>query len=253
MIVTEDGATNAPRTIEALFRAMCRVLIPEFDNRQLGRECFEPPEDRLREAISGNKWKSRRPRDQALNIFLIESIAGHLVRPNAFVLFHFDGDMVHSMRHQCENEQFFEEHVRARVMQKLRTPQNRPVAESQPKRALSDEQVDEAMRRLVPLTPFYCIEAWTYYNTGLLRTICPPTEHSVLDEWDRAPGATEELVQPNKHISVNKAHNRDLAERGFPARRAFNAGKSFANTVEMLRANVELMKMLTPLVYSSSH
>jgi hypothetical protein len=255
LVLTEDGATNAPHTVEALFRAMCRVLVDRFDDRQLGRDCFEPPEERHRHVISGNLWKSRQLRDRPSISSLAQVIAGQLVRPNAFVLFHFDGDKIHSLRDQSENVEVFERRFRAYVEQLLRNPPrlNHPAAASLssrvPPRRLSDAEVQEAMSRLIPLTPFYCIEAWTYYNTRRLRTLSPPEDHVVIDEWERAPGSTEEIEQPSKRISAGKAHNRELAEQSFPAKRAVAAKKSFADTVAMLRTNEHLMAALAPLTY----
>jgi hypothetical protein len=255
LIITEDGAANAPRTIEALFRAMCRVSISGFDDRQLGRECFEPPEGSLREVLSGNRWKSRQPRDRASIINLAEVIAGHLVRPKAFVLFHFDGDRAHSQRSQSENVNAFETRFRSIVEQMLMSPPllRHPVAADvgsrAPRRRLSEAEVQEAMGRLIPLTPFSCVEAWTYYNTQRLRSLCPPHHHAIIEEWERAPGATEELERPWDKVSAGKAHNRVLAEEGFPARRALEAKKSFADTVDSLRSNTQLMASLSPLTY----
>lgn len=255
LVITEDGATNAPRTIEALFRAMCRLLVDGFDDRRLGRDCFEPPEGRHRDAISGNRWKSQQPRDRRFISSLAEAVAGHLVRPNAFVLFHFDGDQVHSQRSQSENVRAFETRFRTFVEQMLMSPPllSHPAAASAdsriPRRRLSDAEVQEAMSRLIPLTPFYCVEAWTYYNTSRLRGLCASHHHAVIDEWERSPGATEELEQPWSKISAGKAHNRVLAEEGFPARRALEAKKSFADAVDLLRANTQLMASLSPLTY----
>ena len=114
---------------------------------------------------------------------------------------------------------------------------------------LSGEEVDAALARLLPLTPFYCIEAWTYYNTRALRNLCRPHELAIVEQWEKAPGSTEDLEKPWRGFSVGKEHNRALAETHFPGRIALQAGRSFADTVSELRRNPILMRALSPLVY----
>lgn len=257
LVLTEDGAESARFTIEALFRAMCHLIIDGFDERQLHRRTFQPPPAKCRAALTANKWKSEKQADRRMITDLIETIVSHLLRPNTFVLFHFDGDRVYAQRALSENKRKFLTHLRAKVERALRDARlaaPSPTAPSPSSKreheapALTDAEVSAALTRLLPLTPFYCIETWTYYNIQKLRELCP-RDHVVLERWEQAPGSVEELERPWEHISARKEHNRALAENNFPARRALEAARSFADTVHELRRNPELMAALAPLVY----
>jgi hypothetical protein len=249
LIVTEDGASDAHRVIEALFRAMCRLMIQGFADQRLGRHCFAPADENLRRAISGNKWKSTSVRDQGHITDLAQHIAAHLVQPDAFVLLHFDGDRPYGQRAFSESVLKFQECLLAKVEAVLANTWASRTRSTVARRPLGPDEVAAALGRLLCLTPYYCIEAWTYYNTRKLREICRAHEHALIERWEQDPGATEELECPWRMISAAKEHNLPLVERGFPGRVALEAGRSFADTVRQLQGNGALMSALAPLVH----
>lgn len=254
LVLTEDGAESAVPTIEALFRAMCHLLVAGFDERKLDRSSFQPPPARHRAALTASFWKSERRKDQPSITDLIVLIAAHLRRPNGFVLFHFDGDRRYADRASSENVKKFATHLRAKVERALRDGPpgvTDPLLPRGGKRAalLCEEELQAALARLLLLTPFYCIEAWAYYNTRRLRRLCTPEEQAMVDGWEEHAGSVEEVERPWALVSAGKRHNRALAEDHFPARRALEAGRSFADTVGKLRENPALMAVLGELVF----
>jgi hypothetical protein len=244
LILSEDGSPSVVPTIAALARALCAQLVTGIDRQRL---TFEPPVDSHRTAMSGNRWKSREPRDQRIITDLVGLIAGQLASDNGFVIFHFDGDRPYADRAKAENPGTFRNQICKKVLELLRSPPVRATAAAAP----NTEQANQLLSKLLVFTPYYCIEAWTYYNTAMLRRLCNPNDQVIIDSWHA--GATEELSKPAEHISVGKDHNRSLAEQQFPTKLAIAAKKSFADTFDQLRENSALLAALQPLKFPWLH
>lgn len=91
LVLSEDSGRGAHDTVAALAKKMFLLIEPAC---QTQRVRFEPPANEgARQALRGNLWKSREPRDQPRRRDLIGYIATKLFEgPTSFVLFHLDGD-----------------------------------------------------------------------------------------------------------------------------------------------------------------
>jgi len=232
LVLSEDGSHDAVPSIIALTKRMCQLVVPALATHRL---IFQPPEPRLRRSLTANKWKSRSVQDQRLRTDLLQTIAAHLSRPDGFVVFHFDGDTCYRERASSPNPEQFARQIVAPVSQLLR--QRR-----------TDEEAARIAQKLIAYVPHYCVEAWTYYNLPVLADICrtqaSARDAQTLAAWQAAPAEIEEVEKPWSLVSAGKDHNRSLAERAYPAEIAFDAGKSFADTVLALRNNPQLVAAL---------
>ena len=95
LVLSEDGSHDAVPSLVALTKRMCQLVVPALRTHLLH---FEPPEARLRRSLTANKWKSQSVEDQFLRTELNRTIATHLLRPDGFVIFHFDGDTCYRER-----------------------------------------------------------------------------------------------------------------------------------------------------------
>lgn len=232
LVLSEDGSHDAVPTLVALTKRMCQLVVPAIGTHHLG---FEPPEPRLRRSLTANKWKSRSAQDQFLRTELVRTIATHLLRPDGFVVFHFDGDTCYRERASSPNPEQFARQIVAPVSQLLR--QRR-----------TDDEAARIAQKLIAYVPHYCVEAWTYYNLPVLTEICRAQaggrDEPTLTAWQAAPAEIEEVERPWSVVCAGKDHNRALAEKAYPADVAFGANKSFADTVVALLNNPQLVAAL---------
>lgn len=248
LVLTEDGAARAHATLVALIKKMLLRLDPACGTHLVQ---LEPQNEHARKAMLGNLWKSRRPLDHPKIVLLGRAIAGKLLEQSVpgFVLFHVDGDVPWARRVDSENvkkfEAFRQQYVMPALDRALRTKQNDHA------KPATDEQITiaarTALRKLLPLIPFYSIEAWLYQNTSEARRLCATTcGHHLerIDQWDTNPGGLDEIPQPKTQLCLEGRFNRDLAERSFPVERVLTARKSFAETVQRLLACDELCTAL---------
>jgi hypothetical protein len=229
LVLSEDSSEAAVPTIKALTKKLCQVVTPGLATQHL---TFEPPEARLRRALTGNKWKSRSRSDQADRIDLVRTIASQLLRRDAFVVFHFDGDVAYGSAHTAENPRHFEEQIL------------RPLRDLLYGRLRDAGAVSAAVSKLILFVPYYCIESWTFYNARVLRLISSAPDAAKVEEWAAHPELLEEIIKPWDEISVGKTQNLRLAEDQFPTPVGLSVGKSLADTVISLVHNEALLTSL---------
>jgi hypothetical protein len=89
------------------------------------------------------------------------------------------------------------------------------------------------------LRPFYCIEAWTYQNVARAKALTnSKADLKKLATWEADPALLDEIIRPWEHLTLAKAHNRDLADSAFPSEKVFLVEKSFFTaTFNMLTAD----------------
>ena len=240
-ILTEDSAATAHDTLVALVKKMVLLLDPACRTHLVA---FEPQGDRERRAMHGNLWKSKRHLDQPKIILLGRAIAEKLLEQDVpgFVLFHVDGDVPWARHDESENvakfSGFLQTYVRQALDRALRV-QHKERGDTATDEVIAT-QVDAALQRLLRLTPFYSIEAWTYQNTAEARRLCEQNCGRHVDQiklWENDPGALDEIDKPKDGeaaICLQDRYNLHLATTGFPAERAFEVGKSFTETVMRL-------------------
>jgi hypothetical protein len=238
LVLSEDSARSAVDAIEALTRNMCE----QISKANLHHLKFDPPDPRQRRILSGNKWKSTSPADQLAITDLVRTIAAHLRRADGFVIFHFDGDRPYAQRANAENPRKFQKQIVDKVRDLLAAP---PVRKKSVAAVAAAEASPDPLEKLLLFTPYYSIEAWTYYNTNGLLARCRSHERAKIERWAADPAQLEEIPKIAAELSIGKSCNQELAEQAFPTEVAFAAGKSFTEAVQRLRTNRVLTEALT--------
>jgi len=246
-LLTEDGAEDAPETLEAIVKGMLRLI--ERTSRTDRIEFFKPGQ-RLRDVMQGNQWRSRNPksiglRNQIIDLgrFIAAKVLEGQVRPDvdapSFVFFHFDGDHPWQDRRRANDDKVadLQEFIRRQIIPAIDRALHR--------QREADIKVDvdagrkAALLRLRRLTPFYSIEAWLFQNTAEARRLCSRTCGKHIDElqaWEVDRGLLDELDKPKEALPCIETQDHvALASHSFPARAVDALGKSYAATVDNLR------------------
>ncbi|MEQ1507908.1 MAG: hypothetical protein ABMB14_37110 [Myxococcota bacterium] len=241
LVLTEDGSDDAHATLVALLKKLLRRV---DDACRTDRIRFDPQGEAERRYTVANAWKGDGPSDRASRaaarfrlIDLYRTIATRLLEqdPPGFVVFHLDGDTTWSNRHTSENVQKFS----ARIVHHVELL----VEQRDPTRAAS------AMDRLLPLVPFYSIEAWLYQNLSEMRGLCaalgdPPELVAQIGAWTTDRASLDEVAKIKDQCRLSDRHNRRLAEAAWPAADAEGAGRSFHAAVVRFRGSAELRTAL---------
>jgi hypothetical protein len=246
LVLTEDSGGDGGATIIAIVRKTLLFIKPQA---RLKRVVLEPQSEDARRAMHGTHWKSKKALQRQKLILLGRVIAAKLLEEEGpgFVFFHVDGDRAWADRASSDAVEEFELFVQNYVKQALDNNLRR-------KRREHGESVDEeslqrdieaALGRMLRLTPFYSIEAWLYQNTAEARKLCETHcgKHlSTITDWEQDRGQLDEVLKPKRDdfSCLGARHNRALAENGFPAQAAFDAGKSYAHAVLAMLDNKEL-------------
>lgn len=235
LLLTEDSGKHAHRVLEAVSKKLVRLV---DDQCQTHKVDFAPANDQARASMHANAWKSRNRRKL---IALARVIAERVAMNRGYVFFHADGDVPWSQRHNSENRQKFEREVIAAVRKQLRAGGSR----AQPR---TEAQVDELLKRLILLMPFYSMEAWLYQNIDVALKLC--REHhggqgaDRFMHWRDHRHELDEVTKPKECVCLADGHNLELAIRAYPAQAAYAAGASLASVVERMRACTDLAEAL---------
>lgn len=251
LVLTEDSS----KTAEQVQQKIVRLLLRSLDSRaNTARVSFAAlPAGPARDVLRGNRWREqplRSPLDEGLRLLVLR-IASHLASSQRFCSFHYDGDTPWSERERSIADGKFDE-VIVRSLRRLLTERHAPKRRANtiglPNAAeneLTDEQrtqrVEAALARLLPVVPYYSIEAWLFQNTDELRVACGErsAEANVVeqcrarcDEWAADRALLDEIDQVKESVCVKDTANDRLAESlsnaVFDALLA--AGKSLAAT-----------------------
>ena len=229
LILTEDGAGTATKTIEHVFTRLLRAAFPTIRTDKIDFLARPLQHKRIK---SGNKRRSEDPRDREEIIALARDIATEAAVPDGFVVFHFDGDTEWAHRASARTPSQFEakivSHSKKHVLEKMeKNPNLKP---------FNDEKV-------IRLVPYYAIEAWLFQNFDECeRLATQPADHAQLTQWREDRGLLDEVVKPDEKLSIRKSHNLPLAETlsNATVRDVVAAGKSLAALVENLQRNATL-------------
>ncbi len=220
LIMNEDSSRTAYEALRHLIRRICQLLCPDLGTQHLA---FSPTPEELEGCVRAGQWQSSNPRHRRQQVDLAQSIASQIATDRGFVAFHYDGDCAWSHRTMCVHDPHFETNVRQRVRALLGTH-------------MPAEKLDELMSKLLVLKPFYCLEAWTYQNFARARALCEelgnPPGSELLDAWETDPGLLDEVVGVPNVFPLKKHHNVALTEKGYPADRVYELGKSFTASVD---------------------
>lgn len=243
LLLSEDSAASSLPTLKLFLKSMFQELVPQIEFHRIQ---FEPLEPELRRVLSGNVWKSKSRWDQDSIIDLRRAIANHLRRSNACVIFHCDGDVAYGDREHSENVKKFNELIVKPVSDLLQiTPSQLRASKQAASLQISPEA---SLANLILFVPYYCIEAWCYYNNSALRSIADESDLPTIGKWAEQPELIEEVIRPFEAVpSVGKRHNLSLAGSGFSVADAAAIQKSFADAMNLLKSKVTLMNSLTRL------
>lgn len=235
LVLTEDTASDARTTLEALARKIFLLIDPSCQTHRIR---FEPPEsEAVQRALRGNLWKSAEPRDQNDRRALIGYIATKLLEgPRSFVLFHIDGDRPWSEREQSENVTKFGQFIERDVRQFIEHRRQLALAAG-PRRGIVGGELVPALDQLIRVTPHYSIEAWLFQNATVALRLC--AEHpscrgahaDLIRAWQDDRGLLDEISKPKDALCFGATQNAALAQSGFPTEEVYRAGKSFEETV----------------------
>jgi hypothetical protein len=242
LVWSEDHAPDAYETVRALAKKMLTLVDPVC---RTNRVEFEHLNTEAARALKGSRWKSTSRRDLPKLVGLRRAIASKLVESTAdiagFVFFHVDGDT--SWAEHAASEQPEKFAALAAAVEKL-------VADDLARKGRSAE-VHTIMGRFRALMPFHSIEAWLFQNTVELTHVCRAScgRHvTLIQEWAAHRGRLDELAgsdQPKKQVDCVRSEDRiALASTAYPAHAVYEAGKSYAATVDDLRSCGDLCAAL---------
>jgi hypothetical protein len=261
-LLTEDSGKHANATMRSLLEHMLRVLM---DNN-IHLECVDlrPLEDeRHLYILRGNHWRStsKKPasRQDEMKIRELCSWIRLRLTRGEFVLFHYDGDTVWSLRNESQNQNQHFPKLREGVLRALlQAGESSPGSRSSvtPAAALSSDEANLALARLLEIVPFYSIEAWLFRNFDRAEELCrewPCGKHitSTIAAWRGDPTRLDEQSKPKEELCFKAEYNADLAASGFPSQDLYKQHASFYEAVEALRRCDQLMKKLDQARYEN--
>lgn len=236
VILTEDSGEDGRKTVEALIRSMLQLVAPGYGSHRVH---FVPRDSQGEEAMRGNVWKTdgKNSRDYDRRVRLLRYMARQLSLPDTFVMFHIDGDRPWNEHGASENIAKFEKLIR-RVLPQV-VDRGRANVSNATGRVPAQPAASLQLDHLILICPFRSIEAWLYQNVPAAVAVCT-REHggrhvAELRTWEARRDALDELSAPDQAVCLGKAFNLELT-RGFPARATYDVNKSFARSVDRLKA-----------------
>jgi len=245
LLLTEDTGGAAHAVVRAVVEKLLFAAAGSLDISQID---FERAEERARQAMGFNLYKSTNPDDYRKQLDLAQTIATKLLRKGTetFVFVHVDGDRLWSQRGQqdgkalCDNHAFFARNVLRRVLLLLEPGRH-----------------TELLQRILMVIPFWSIEAWLYQNTREVQRLCTlhaprhDRDQPQFREWTADPAQLDDTSQPKMKVPTFKdKYNLQLAQ-SLPARKLHMLGLSFASTVERLQRCLPLKAAIAGLQYHS--
>lgn len=248
LALTEDSGRQGQPTLQKILKEALKIIVDGVDLNP-ARIKIEPlpDNDRARLGLRGNSWKEDPPTLETIR--LLDAIAGRLLEPAGFVIFHFDSDTVWSKRDSSDNRRQFEKHIRARVRRRL-LGEGAPPVNHRARPLLTPEQVEAALGRLLVLSPCYSMESWLYQATGELSVRCNDRHKSdehvqLIADWSTDRTRLDEVHRPKDDALPCVAdHHNEVLAKSFPAEDVYLAERSFHESVERLRACTALVEAL---------
>jgi hypothetical protein len=234
-VLSEDSAPDAFAVVCALTRRILRFVAPSLDSRSV--QFLPLNQEKARQAVHGNIWKSTSPRDRQKRIELMRTLVNDVLMERGFVVYHIDADVIWARRKECLNLEQFHHFVAEMV---------RNYADARDLKRTPEKLKEAFERRLILLVPFYSIESWLYQSTACAIAICDGSyrgkDRERFAAWGLDRGALDEVSQPKDQVALGGRHNLELAEAAIPVTALYDAGKSFAQAVERFRACSDLLE-----------
>ena len=221
-LYSEDRA-DAKRDFAALEQIVLGMLRLVEEHAKLKLVAFQA----VARGVSGSYWKTKKSKDIGARLkrtTLLQEIATEL-RRGRVLFFHVDGDCA------------WKQSKRAPVWDELDRFRRDLLTVS---RQVPGSSIDESLlaHAFIAVVPFYSIESWAYASTEHLRTLTSDAREleriagwaADLGTLDETPGIKDALP------SIQDRYNHELA-RDIPAAALHALGKSYADTVERVRAS----------------
>lgn len=238
LVASEDGSARATQVVQQLTSKVLQRVVPHPSQRLT----WLPIEAAHHPVVNAMQWKSRSAEDMPRVRDLHRRLAAHLAQgPDCFVFFHFDADVRWSRR-PSPNLEIFDERVRAGVRQMLLQPR-RP-------HPVLGEEVERSLERLVPLVPYFEMEAWTLQNTSVAIRLAKEQYGGRDVGRFEAYVANRDSVDDDESVAntvLGKKHNLELAGAGYPTDDVLEAGTSLAAVCAALRGSRALVSALRSL------
>lgn len=201
LLISEDGSKWAFDTLEGLCWSMFDLLTPRLTRGPW--LSFAPVNEAARAAVTANMWQSKRSRDTHKILRLCEAIANQLLRPDGFVFFHVDGDVIWG-EGESRNITRFDTIIRAKVRELVRGHISKNHTGEFP-----EVRLDAVMSKLILLSPHYSIETWLFANVRRLRELGAPAH--ILDNWERDLTILDRTTKPKDELPLSTREYPTLA------------------------------------------
>jgi hypothetical protein len=237
LILPEDGANDAHETLKALAKAAFKLVDPNV-NTLKDRLDFEPMAGEHKRLVTSALWKGRptHPDDRKAFLELIVYMATKLSEPNGFVIFHVDGDSPYTERAHASNAKKNPQRFKEVIEKELRA--------YFVGKKVSEPEIERRLARILKFFPYYSLEAWLYQNIPVAKALCAQNHqsacHGTFAAWESDRAALDEIEKVKERCCLRSRHNLELAEKQFPADRAYAAGKSFKDAVDLASSSVAL-------------
>lgn len=233
LVFSEDSGEQVAPALFALLKRMFQLLEPACGTHRFE---FLPADEESRNALRGKVHAGPKPVAYRHRLLLAGKIADQLAKivPDGFVAYHADADRRWSDRTEGDFPDFIR--LRDVVVERLRVPRRGGVG--------NPSRVD----RLLLLGAYWELEAWLYQNLDVARALCREHgcgRHEVLfDEWELNRASLDDVKDTKDACCLRDRHNRALAETAYPKDAAYEAGTSFAATVDRMRTCAALAEAL---------
>lgn len=239
LVLSEDGGH---RVVRAFVRQVLRFVDP--DHRPAGVD-LEPEDEGAQEAIQGNLYKGRTGEGHHKRVTIARTVATKILSPTGYVFVHVDADRLWKKRRRdpSDNLRRFEE-IRVAVAQHVEGVLARKIQDSRQRAAAKAA----ALSRLCVLSPYYSIESWLFQNTAAAKALCHKHHRGrdvqKFEAWERDRTLLDDVDQPKKATCLGAGKNLELATAPYPAQAVYEAGRSFTESMDRVRACTPLAAAL---------
>lgn len=220
LIITEDTGKDSFEVLKNLVNSILKNILDDYQSHLIE---FKQVERAYNSALSGNRWKQEKPHKdpklaRAVTAFK-KYLAQHIMKKNAFVFWHIDGDIKWSQftgGKECDNIKRLNSFIEKVLM------------------GIAIHKKDQAPPRpdshFLKLLPFYSIEAWLYQNSTALQAINEDTS----DIQAVPPSGLDDILKVKVDFKIKAKYNLQLS-KSFPFQKVYALEKSFHHTVEEIK------------------
>jgi hypothetical protein len=236
LVLSEDGGH---RVVRALSAQLLRWLDPHHQPRAID---LEPEDEGAQEAIQANLWKDKKTGDGHRRLVEIaRTVATKIMTPTGYVFIHIDADRLWKERKKNPSENL------RRYLEDICLHVERHVDDLLKKQGRIKDKAS-VLSRVCLLSPYYSIESWLLQNTVVAKSLCHKHHRGrdvdKFEKWEQDRTLLDDVPKPKKETCLGASHNHELASTHFPAQAVHDAGRSFSESADRLRACAPLLAAL---------